>query len=145
MLSLSPYLSFNGNCREAFELYKSVFKKEFSFVGLYKDMPSEQPIPESEQNKIMHISMPINEHVILMGSDASEYCGQKISFGDSISISIGCDTEDEAKRIFTELSAGGKVVMPLEKQFWGALFALFEDKFGIMWMVNCECDKGNMK
>ena len=141
MATLSPYLSFNGNCREAFSLYKSVFKKEFAFVGLYKDMPSEQPIPESEQNKIMHISMPINEYVCLMGSDTSEHCGQKTTFGDNVSISISCDTEEEAKRIFTELSAGGKVIMPLEMQFWGALYALFTDKFGVAWMVSCDCSK----
>lgn len=75
MLSLSPYLSFNGNCREAFDFYRSVFKKDFSFVGLYKDMPCEQPIPVSEQNKIMHISLPVNEYVSRMGSDTSEQFG----------------------------------------------------------------------
>lgn len=143
MASLSPYLSFNGNCREAFDFYKSVFKKEFAYVGLFKDMPCEQPIPESEQNKVMHIAMPINDCVYLMGSDTSESFCKKTTFGDSVSIAVGCDSEEEAKRIFTELSAGGNVIMPLEKQFWGALYGLFTDKFGISWMVSYEydCDK----
>ena len=141
MATLNPYLSFNGNCREAFDFYKSVFKKDFKFVGLYKDMPCDQPLPVSEQNKIMHICLPINDCIYLMGSDTSEHCGQKTTFGDSVSISISCDTEEEAKHIFTELSAGGKVIMPLEMQFWGALYALFTDKFGIVWMVSSDCSK----
>lgn len=141
MASLSPYLTFNGNCREAFDFYKLVFHKEFAYVGLFKDMDCGQPVPESEQNKIMHISLPINECVSLMGSDTSESFCQKTVFGNNISISINCNTEEEAKRIFAELSAGGEVIMPLEMQFWGALYALFIDKFGISWMVNYDCEK----
>jgi len=51
-------------------------------------------------------------------------------------ISINTQSEEEAKKIFNGLSAGGRVNMPLEKTFWGALFGMFTDKFGISWMVN---------
>ena len=67
MAAVNPYLTFNGNCEEAFNFYKSVFGGEFPYIGRFKDMPSEQPIPESEKEKIMHVSLPIGKETILMG------------------------------------------------------------------------------
>ena len=136
MASISPYLTFNGNCEDAFNFYKSVFGGNFPYVGKFKDMPSEQPIPESEKEKIMHISLPISKETTLMGSDSSEAFGHANIVGNNFSISINAESEEEAKKIFAGLSAGGKVTMPLEKTFWGALFGMFTDKFNIQWMVN---------
>jgi PhnB protein len=56
--------------------------------------------------------------------------------GNNISLSINAETEDDAKRFFSALSDGGRIIMPLEKTFWGALYGMFTDKFGINWMVN---------
>jgi len=53
-------------------------------------------------------------------------------------ISISAQSEEEATRLFNGLSAGGQVAMPLERAFWGSLFGMFADKFGIQWMVNYE-------
>lgn len=134
---ISPSLSFNGNCEEAFNFYKSVFGGEFSYVGRYKEMPSDQPIPDSEKEKIMHISYPIDEKTTLMGGDTSEILGgPSIKFGDNISLVISPESEEDAKRIFNALSEGGEIEMPLEKTFWNALFGSFTDRFGISWMVN---------
>ncbi|MEO4006561.1 VOC family protein [Flavobacterium sp. CAU 1735] len=141
MANVNPYLTFNGTCEAAFDFYQSVFGGEFQYKGKFKDMPSEQPIPESEQEKIMHVSLPIGG-TVLMGSDTSEGCGgHAVTAGDNISISINADSEADAKRIFEGLSAGGKVTMPLEKTFWGALFGMFTDKFGIHWMVNYDYEQ----
>ena len=72
-----------------------------------------------------------------MGSDRP--AGEETAvFGDVFSISIAPDSEEEATRIFSELSAGGEVTMPLEKTFWNALFGTLTDKFGVQWMVNYE-------
>lgn len=136
MATINPYLSFNGNCEAAFNFYQSVFGNEFVYVGRYADIPAEYPVPESEKNKIMHIALPISGNSVLMGADSSESFGGLSKAGDNVSLSVNTDSEDEAKRIFTALSAGGKVLMPLEKIFWGALFGHFIDKFGILWMVN---------
>ena len=141
MANVNPYLTFNGTCEAAFDFYQSVFGGEFPYKGKFKDMPSEYPIPDSEKEKIMHISLPIGG-AVLMGSDASEACGGKaVTAGDNIAISINTDTEEEAKRIFEGLSAGGTVTMPLDKTFWGALFGMFTDKFGIHWMVNYDYEQ----
>lgn len=141
MATINPYLSFNGNCDAAFNFYKSVFGGEFAFIGRYKDVPSEHPMPESEKEKIMHISYPINKSTILFGADTSEQFGGGVEFGSNISLSVNTDTEDETKRIFKALSAGGNIIIPLEKTFWNALFGYFVDKFGVYWMINYDYDK----
>ncbi len=136
MATINPYLTFDGNCEEAFNFYKSIFGGEFPYIGRYKDMPSEHPIPDSEKEKIMHVSLPISKETILMGSDSSGSFGHNTVAGNNFSLSVNTDTEEEARSVFEQLSAGGKVTMPLEKTFWNALFGMFTDKFGINWMVN---------
>ncbi|PLX05092.1 MAG: VOC family protein [Marinilabiliales bacterium] len=140
MTTINPYLIFNGNCEEAFNFYKSVFGGEFPYVGKFKDMPEnpEYPVLEEEKDKIMHISLPISEETVLMGSDSSSAFGKATIIGNNITISINTKSVEEVTRIYNELSEGGKVSMPLNKTFWGAYFGQFTDKFGIHWMVNCE-------
>ena len=143
MTTINPYLTFEGTCEEAFNFYKTVFGGEFLFVGRFKDMP-ENPaysITESEKHKIMHISLPISKETILFGSDTSMSFTNTTVVGNNISISIDTDSIDEATRIFTGLSAGGKITMPLDKTFWDAYYGMFTDKFGINWMVNYDLSK----
>ncbi|KAB2816187.1 VOC family protein [Phaeocystidibacter marisrubri] len=141
MTTVNAYLTFNGNCEEAFEFYRSVFGGEFPYVGRYGDMPileGQPPLPEHLKNKIMHISLPISAETSIMGSDAGGAWAEKATIGDNITLSINTKDPDEAKRYFDQLSAGGKVKMPFELTFWHAYYGLFTDKFGINWMVNCE-------
>lgn len=137
--TICPYLTFAGNCEEAFNFYKSVFGGQFQFIGRFSEMPPMEgmpPMPESEANKIMHVSLPISKETILMGSDSSEAFGHSTVMGNNFSISINATSTKDADRLFNGLSSGGKVTMPLEKTFWGAYFGMFVDKFGIQWMVN---------
>ncbi|CAD0002642.1 VOC family protein [Flavobacterium salmonis] len=137
--SVTTYLMFNGNCEEAFLFYKSVFGGEFQYVGKYKDAPEEEgaeALSEEDSNRIMHISLPIGD-TILMGSDSHPKYGD-VGFGDNFSISIGTETTEEADKIFSGLSAGGRVDMPLEKTFWSSYFGMLKDKFGVNWMISLE-------
>ncbi len=138
MATLSPYINFRGNCEEAFNFYKTVFGGEFGMVSRHKEMPSSEGshVSEMDGEKIMHISIPISKETVLMGSDIGGEWAKHTVDGNNIQISINAESEEEAKRIFNGLSAGGRVNMPLEKTFWGALFGMFTDKFGINWMVN---------
>ena len=136
MLSINPYLNFQGNTEEAFNFYKSAFGGEFAVLQRFKDVPNSGKMSAEDENKIMHVSLPIGNGNILMGTDALESMGQKLITGDNFSISINAESEAEADKIFAALSAGGKVEMALEKTFWGAYFGMFKDKFGIQWMVN---------
>ena len=141
MPQVNPYLTFKGNCEEAFNFYKSVFGGEFPYIGRFKDMPSDKPLPAGTGDLIMHVSLPISKETTLMGSDSSEAFGQVTNVGNNISISINTESEEEATKLFNGLSEGGKVTMPLIKTFWGAFFGMFTDKFGINWMVNYDYNK----
>lgn len=136
MATVNAYVTYNGNCEEAFNFYKNIFGGEFSYVGRFKDMPSDNPIPDSEAQKIMHISLPLSKETVLMGSDASPAFGPPHKEGTNFSLSLNTNSEAEAKELFSKLSEGGQVIMPLEKTFWGALFGMLTDKFGISWMVS---------
>ncbi len=145
MATINVYLSFNGNCEEVFNFYKSVFGKEFNYIGRYKDMPeTEGPIPAGYQDKVMHVGLPISKETLLMGCDVcEEMTGQKLIQGNNFSICVGVESEAEGRRIFEALSAGGNVVMPLEKTFWATLFGMVIDKFGISWLIDySECQDG---
>lgn len=136
MASLHPYLNFPGTAEEAFNFYKSVFGGEFSGLQRFKDTPEADRLPAAERGKIMHISLPIGKGVILMATDALESMGQTLKPGNNFYLSLATDSEEEANKLFTALSEGGKVSMPLEKAFWGDYFGMLTDKFGIQWMVN---------
>ncbi|RZJ30988.1 MAG: VOC family protein [Flavobacterium sp.] len=140
MASINPYLLFDGDCEAAFAFYKSAFGGEFTFMGRFKDMPpaeGQPPMNPADADRVMHVSLPISKETILMGSDCqSEMPGYTHTVGTNMSISINTESKDEADKLFNALSAGGKITMPMEQTFWGAYFGMFDDKFGIQWMVN---------
>lgn len=137
MAILNPYLNFPGNTEEAFSFYKSVFGGEFTSVVRFKDMPMEGfSIPKQDENKIMHIGLPIGKDNVLMATDTLESLGQKLTTGNNFYISIHPENKEEADHIFNGLSAGGKIEMPMSDQVWGDYFGSLKDKFGIQWMIN---------
>lgn len=141
MVKLHPYVNFKGNCEEAFNFYKSILGGEFSYVGRFKDIPGEQRPDPKDENKIMHIGLPLGGGTILMGSDVPEMYEQGFVQGTNITLSLSPESEEEARRIFDALAQGGQVTMPQDKTFWGSLFGMLTDKFGINWMVDYELPK----
>lgn len=139
MATVNVYLTINGNCEEAFNFYQSVFGGKFPYVGRFGDMPPQEDgtqISEEEKNRIMHISHPISQETMLMGSDTAGEWASNFTQENNIALSLNADSREEAKRLMTGLSEGGKVTMPLQDTFWGAYFGMWTDKFGINWMVN---------
>ncbi len=142
--AIHPYINFKGICEEAFNFYRSVFGGNFIYVGRYKDIPPSEehpPISEADNEKIMHISLPIGNNSILMGCDAPDVPGMESIAGTNFSVSVAPVSKDEATRIFNGLAEDGYIVMPIGDTFWGAYFGMLKDKFGISWMVNFEYDK----
>jgi PhnB protein len=99
------------------------------------DDPSTPSLSEEEANRVMHVTLPISKETVLMGSDTNSVAGD-VKMGDNVSISINTESRTEAEKLFNGLSAGGTIKMPLQDTFWGAYFGMFEDKFGIHWMIN---------
>jgi PhnB protein len=135
---LQPYLCFDGNCREAMSFYHGVLggNLDLSTFGQF-DSP-EMPVPADQKDKIMH-AMLDNGLLTMMASDNMP--GQKINFGDSVSLSIAGEDEVQLTVFFKGLSEGGEVRMPLQKQVWGDIFGMFTDKYGIHWMINITAHK----
>jgi PhnB protein len=133
-------LNFNGNTEDAFNFYKSVFGGEFITLQRYKETPHAGDMAASEQEKIMHVALPIGSGNILMGTDIPDSM-KKVSFGTNFSLSIEAESEAHASQVFTKLSDGGQITMPLDKVFWGAYFGMLTDKFGVQWMVNYSYDQ----
>ena len=137
MAQINPYIHFNGNAEEAFTFYKSVFGGEFSRVSRYKDISSpEYPIPENDENRIMHIVLPISKSTVLMASDTLPSMGQVTENDNRNTIFISAESKGEADKLFNGLSEGGKVEMPISYGPWGNYFGMFADKFGVEWMLD---------
>ena len=132
-MSVNTYLAFDGNCRDAFEFYRSVFGGEFHVFSTFADGPSEMEVAAAEKNNVMHVSLPIGDG-ILMGSDNSSH-GPPLRVGNNFSLSVTAESRERADRLLAALAEGGTVTMSMEKTFWGAYFGMCTDRFDINWMV----------
>jgi PhnB protein len=144
--SINPYLTFNGNCEDAFNFYRAVFGGEFPYIGRFKDMPpmeGQPPMSEQAGNMIMHVSLPIGDGTILMGSDSSNEWGHATSVGNNFNLSVNAKSHEEADRLYQGLAEGGKQTMPMNQTFWGSYFGMLTDKFEIQWMVSHEESKSD--
>lgn len=135
MATINPYINFNGNAEEAFNFYKSVFGGEFATIVRFKDIESSEfPVPENEANKIMRIVLPIGGNT-LIANDVPESMGPVSENENRSKISVSTENRAEADKIFTGLSVGGHIEMPMSDSPWGTYFGMFRDKFGIEWTV----------
>lgn len=137
MATINPHINFNGNAEEAFIFYRSVFGGEFAKVMRFKDLAGPGfPVAQKEQNKIMHIALPIGKGSMLMANDVPEFMGRTNENENRSKIVISAESKEEADRLFHGLSAGGTVEMPMDNSPWGSYFGMFRDKYGIEWMVD---------
>jgi len=140
MARVSTYLNFGRSTEEAFNFYKSVFKSDFAApVMRYKDVPAQPgqpPLAEEDGNLIMHIELPILGGHLLMGTDAPESMGFSLTAGNTVTMNLEPDTRAETERLFKALAEGGQVDTPLQEMFWGGLFGILVDRFGMRWMFN---------
>jgi PhnB protein len=135
MTKLNPYLFFDGNCEEAFIFYRSVFRREFKYLGRYKDVPNtDRHIFKENDEKIMHVTLPISAETTLMGSDNTELNAEPGS-NNGFALYINTDSKAEAERIFNELSIGGQIKVSMTETFWGSYYGILKDKFGVNWKI----------
>jgi PhnB protein len=132
---LNPYISYNGNAREAFEFYNGVFGGELVLNTFGEFGASES----ADADKIMHAMLEAPNGFTLMGSDTP--AEMEFKPGTTMSVSLSGDDE-ELRGYFEKLSEGGTVTMPLEKQMWGDEFGMVLDQFGVSWMVNIAAPQG---
>lgn len=132
---MNVYLNFAGNCREAFEFYRSVFGGEFEVLQTFADAPAEAGMPVEIADQVMHVSLPLFGDM-LMGSDVPE--PDKLVSGNNFSISLAPASREACDRLFAGMSEGGEVEMALQETFWGSYFGTCRDRFGVHWMFSHE-------
>lgn len=128
---LNPYLSFRDNARQAMEFYHSVFGGELK-MSTFKDYHASQD--PAEDDKIMHSQLEAENGIYFMAADTPN--SMEYRQGTNMSMSLSGENEAELRSYYDKLSAGGMVVMPMEKAPWGDTFGMLKDKFGVDWMVN---------
>jgi PhnB protein len=135
----NPYLAFNNQCKEAFEFYERCLGGKIVAMVQYGDTPAKEHMPANTGARIMHARLVLGDQV-LMGCDAHPEMPYDGIRGNDVAVHV--ETPAEAERLFAALSEGGSVQMPIGETFWSARFAMFTDKFGVPWMINCEKPAG---
>ncbi len=134
IMQVNAYLSFKGNCEEAFQFYAKVFGGKIEAMTPHEGTPAESQTPQEWRKKIIHARMTIGDSVLMGGDPPPAHYHQPRGF----SINIALKDANEAERIFRALAEGGSTTMPFGETFWAVRFGMCTDRFGIPWMVNVE-------
>ena len=134
---LNPYISFNGNAREAMEFYKNVFGGDLTLSTFGEAGMTDHGV---KPDQIMHAALTADNGITLMASDTATGMREYIA-GTNMSVSLSGDNEEELTGYYNKLTEGGKVEQPLTKAPWGDTFGMCTDRFGIFWMVNIAARK----
>lgn len=132
MTTVNAYVNYNGRCQEAMNFYKENLGGELNIM-LVGDTPLKEMCPPAMANQVAH-AMLVKGSFVLMGTDMTPPEGY--TKGNDIALSVNCSSEEEINDFYNKLSAGGKIIDPMKQQFWGALFGVVADKFGIVWMLS---------
>lgn len=136
-MNLIPYLSFAGNCEQALNRYKEIFRGEIVFLQRFKDAPGMEISPDY-QEKIMHAQFKFGDQIIYL-SDVFE--GEPVPDQSRILLNLNFDTKEEQKRVYDELKKDGQIKMKLEETFWNAIYGSVVDEFGIPWGLDFELEE----
>jgi PhnB protein len=137
--TVTPYLSFGGNTREAFAFYEKALGARIETMMSYADMPADAGCtdgPALSGDGIMHARLVLPGGAMVFAGDTPPgmpYEGMK-----GVMLAIQYDTIDQAHGAFHALSQGGQVTMPLAPAFWAKTFGMLTDRFGVSWAVNGE-------
>lgn len=132
-MKIQPYLSFSGNCQQAFNFYKKIFGGQFKNKETWENKAAD--IPEDYRDKIQHIEL-YGSGFHFMGYDVSP--DTPLNSGNTVSMSIYFEDRSEADSIFESLSKGGRVHTPMQESSWGDYFGRCTDQFDITWMIDSE-------
>jgi len=133
-MKFTPYLNFNGTCKEAFAFYAKLMGGEVTFMQTFGESPMREHMPPVFHDHVMHATLSVGD-ASFMASDAP---GDRYNAPQGTYISLSLSDPDEAERIYAGLAEGAKIEMPIQATFWAAKFAMLTDRFGIPWMINCE-------
>lgn len=128
---ITPYLTFDGNAKQALEFYKELLAAEI--IGLQTFGEADYPTPPEANDRVMHAQLKKGD-ISIMFSD--NFPGKSVVVGSNISLTLEPESDEEIQNLYNALSKNGKVLNELEDTFWGAKYARVQDSFGIIWELN---------
>lgn len=140
-MGINAYLTFNGNCRQAYEFYAEIFGSEKGDLSTYGDAPPnpEFALPDETKQLILHGELTVYG-TKLMFSDT--FPGSSFMVGNNITLALVLSDIDEVKAAFQKLQEGGQVLIDLQETFWSKCYGSVVDQFGITWGLNCTSEEG---
>lgn len=135
-MKIHAYLMFDGQCEAAMKYYAGLFDGSLELMR-YGEGPDAGEVPAQYHERIMHACL-LADGQTLMASDTFPQHPYEGIKGCSISVQV--DNVPEAERLYEALSTEGEVQMELQATFWASRFAMFTDRFGVPWMINCAVD-----
>jgi PhnB protein len=134
MPQLNAYISFNGNCAEAMQFYETALDGKLEALMKNSQSPMAGQLPPGSADLVMHAKLVLDNGVLMAGDampGCSVYEGMK-----GFSLALTYLDASQARDVFSRLSEGGKVTMPLESSFWADAFGMLVDRFGTPWIIN---------
>ncbi|WP_345238757.1 VOC family protein [Pontibacillus salipaludis] len=125
-----PYF-FCDDARVQSKFYSYALDGDIVSVQTFEDAPD---MPNEIKDKVMHLVLKAKGQHFFM---ADRIEGETIS-GNQMDLTLEFKDEKEARQVFSRLSEEGRVFMPFEKMFWGAMFGRLEDRFGVRWQIVTE-------
>ncbi len=130
-MQVNPYLFFDGQCEAAFQFYAKCLRTDILASLKYGDMGNCESLPPGSKDRVMHTAMKAGNAVV-MASDCPPGQYEK---PQGLAVSLDFPDAAEAERVFTELSDGAQITMPMAETFWATKFGMLTDRFGTPWMI----------
>ena len=131
-MKLNTYVNFAGKCGEAFRFYEKHLGGKIGMMMKHGEAPDQRQVRPELKDAVLHARISIGD-TELMGADIPNAQPMRSAY-----LSLGVQSDAEAERIFSALSEGGEVFMPIQETFFATRFAQLRDRFGINWMIICE-------
>ncbi|MCD7971266.1 MAG: VOC family protein [Candidatus Azobacteroides sp.] len=134
-MKLITHFTFDGKGEEALNFYKTVFNGRITELRRFEDEKEILAMPgieEKDRKKIIHAYLQVGS-VILNICDRLPV--EDITNGNIIVMDINIEEEKETKRVFSALSEGGEILIPLAPASWTPNFGMIKDRFGICWNI----------
>jgi PhnB protein len=128
-MKLQTYVNFDGRCAEAFRFYEKHIGGRIGMMMTHGQAPDQSKVRPEMRDAVLHARISIGE-TELLGADIPSAQPMRSAY-----LSLGVDSDAEAERIFSTLSEGGQVFMPMAETFFATRFGQLRDRFGVNWMI----------
>ena len=131
-MKMNTYVNFAGNCAEAFRFYETTLGGKISMLLTHAQAPGPSNLSPDWKDAVLHARISLGG-TDLTGADIPNAQPMRSAY-----LTLSVESDSEAERIFSALSDGGKVSMPIQETFFASRFGQLQDRFGINWMIICE-------